>query len=1566
MMDTKLRAIRLYCSLGPGLEDIRAALHASVWPWLRSLAEKRGCVLTVVELRDGAPGSEPDETILKWALHEIDRCTPFFVSILGNDVGPVPKKIPPEAFRFESWITRFKGAPIFELELHRAMERRSDAFTPRLYLVRRAGDSEGAPSKRREDLVTAARDMGVAIETCEGELETIAEKIYADLEPAFAGLFPETFDIADATALDDRAWSRDKHAVFVSRRETMDRLTAYAESDQPPLLFLNEPGSGTSALLAAWAGEYERDHPGALVILVHLEVPSIDPPDIRIWKRIVGDIKRRIGASLPLPGNESEWRSDGPEWLHLAAAHGRTVVVLDGLHHAADAEGVFRIDWLHAPWPVELRFILAMRPGRSPVELFERRGLPCMIMQELDRQGRAGLIHAWEETLGIELPHVWRERSLAAESTAFPFTAVTLLHETRILGTSGSAARYLNECISTSAPLDVIDIIFNRIEQEHRDSRCLLVRDALSLVALSPRGIPEERLLEMLASDEDGGRLSQTLWQPLRRSLESFFHERDGRIVLSNEIVTEAVRRKYLLSEAHIRAARQRLIENAFRHGPDAADWEELAWHLSESGAWESLYRLLSNPAGFDTIAKLPPGMVVRFWRRLEAGSPFRLIEVASRILLEPDAWKPYLGAFASILAAAELWGKAIALQTLHLEQLQAGNDEMAVWRSRETLAEWHMALGEFAHAEGILAALAESPVPGGRDGAARVSLRRAIIAGSCGKFDAAVRHCRESRRLFRESNDLFSLEVALGHLASYLYAQSDLGGAMNFYTEQEKTCRSIGRLSGLVRALQGQSLILRAWGDLDNALRLLRESEEICRRLGYRERLADALSQRASIVRTRGRIDLALELYQEAEVICVETSYRDGLQVAIGGQASIRRIRGDLDEAVRLFQEQERLCRLINNKESLPIALCGHAVILCDRGRLDDAMALLKEAERICREIGYREGLPRILGNAASICRDRGDLDGAIVRLRESERICRDLNLRSGLQRVLEQLALVLKARGELDGALALLKEQEKICRQLGIKIGLQVSLGHQAHILYFRGEVDAAMAMFREQERICRDLGLRDRLQIALGGQAVIFRARGDWQRSMELLKEQEGICRELGLRSGLQVSLYNQGIILLIRGDLDGAMALFKQQETVCRESGYREGLQAALGSQAVIHRNRGDLDGAMALFKEQERICRESGYKEGLQVSLCGQAVILQARDDVDGALERLKEGEKICRDLGHKEGLQRVLCNMSTIFERRGELDTAMTLLGEVEHICRLIDYKSGLQRALEYMAGIFKTRGDTATAMKLLKEQEVLCRELGIKAGLQACIGRQAQIRQAEGDLEGAMELFREQEVICREMGLKSGLAKALAAQASLMGRKLDRTGEAVTLMKEAWGMARAHGLVSLSDQIATVLDTMKGNAAPVAGGPECDDIWKKIQNRLIQRVSFMRPDDDPQILLDRLKAHERVSRDLGMQEEVAHSLAGQAYAHRLRREPEKALQKLRDEEKIWRARDNKTRIAECLTQQALLLANDMNMPREALGPAEEAAKLAASYELLEISGDVLARLLEHIRASLR
>ncbi|HEY9070327.1 MAG TPA: tetratricopeptide repeat protein [Candidatus Ozemobacteraceae bacterium] len=1556
-----IRSIRLYCAIGPGCEALRAGLADAVWPRLKAIAARGGCRLAIIDLRDGAPAGESEDTVLRWGMAEIDRCAPFFIAVAGTDPGPVPRHIPAEASPYEPWMMEARGAPALELEIRRAVTRPGGSFVPRLYLV--DGSDRTGP---RPGFETFAREHGCEVRQCGPAPSMAVTTICADLEAALTALLPAETPPASPLLEADEEWARARREIFVARRDVMKRLSDHAAADGPPLLITSTPGNGVSTLLAGWAAEYARDNPVVTVISVHLETPVPEAPDIRIWKRIVTEIQRRTGCSLPLPETDAEWRAEGPEWLHIGAAYGRVVVILDGLDHTADAEGCFRLEWLWAAWPSNIRFILALRPDQPPIDLFARRGWPTLVVGDPDRPHRAEFMAAWMSALRLELPRAWIDRSQMAQNPGFAFTAVTLLHEARLLGTSGSAARYLNECLATTGPVELTDAVLARVERDCGSRRCLLVRDALSLIAVSPNGIAEDDLLAILASGEDGGRLPACHWQPVRWALAPFLQERAGRLVFSSGIVTAAVRARYLLSEAHVSSARQRIIAHLSARALWPDEWRELAWHLVETRSWEGLYRLLAEPAGFGTLAAIPAPFVADLWRRLEAASSFRLLEAASRMLLEPKAWYPHLGTWAAILAASGLPGKAISLLLPYIDHLRATGNEAAVWAALELLGERYMEIGEFARAETILAGLADSPVPGGRSGAARIALRRALIAGSCGRNDLAAKQCRESRRLFREIGDAFGQEVALGHLAGYLYAQSDLGGAKTFYAEQEQICRSIGRLSGLVGALHGQSLILRAWGDLETALGLLRESEEICRRMGYRERLADALNQRASIVRTRGRIDLSLELYQEAEAICVETMYRDGLQTALGGQASIRRIRGDLDEAARLFQEQERLCRLINKKDGLQISLCGHAVILRDRGRLDEAKILLKEAERLCREIGYREGLPRILGNMASICLDRGELDEALQLLRESERVCCDLNLRAGLQRVLEQLALVLKVRGELDGALALLREQEKICRQLGIKIGLQVSLGHQAHILYFRGEVEAAMGLFREQERICRELGLRDRLHIALGGQAVIYRARGDWKRSMELLREQEAICRELGLRSGLQVSLYNQGVILLIRGDQEGAMALFKQQEAVCREAGYREGLQAALGSQAVVLRNRGDLEGSMALFREQERICRESGYKEGLQVSLCGQAAILQARDEFDAALQKLREGERICRELGHREGLQRVLCSMSVIFERRGELDTAMALLGEVEHICRALDYKSGLQRALEYMAGIHKTRGDTQMAMKLLKEQEAICRELGIKAGLQACIGRQAQILQTSGDLEGAMALFREQEAICRELGLKAGLVKALAAQASLLGRRFDTAGEAVQLMKEAWGMARSHGLVALSDQIATVLDAMRKKSFADAGvEPASEELWGKIQHRLIERVAFIRPDDDPQTLLDRLQAHERVSRDLGMVEEVAHSLAGQSYAHRMRGELDRALQKLRDEEAIWRRRENKPRLAECLTQQALLLAIDMKRLRDALAPAEEAARLTAAHDLLEISGDVLARLLERIRAGL-
>lgn len=1559
---------RLYLSApGTALAAVRTEIGRRVLPLLRRKFARRGVSLVLVD-PTGDGHTLPDLPLAS-RLAEIERCRPFFLGILGTASDPAPREVHAELAERYPWLGRLRWRTMsgIEAELGGLLAPEQPAGIFFYHLADPVLGGSPHPEGPVADLVARLREAGLPVREGIASLSALGDLVYTDLHRLLERLAPpRALSPLQRADLVQEAFAAARRLVYRPHPGVFHCLDEYArQGGERPLLVTGPLGSGKSALVANWVARHRAAYPDDFLFVHHLEVTNEAAQDLFLYRRLYQALAARFGLPLPAPPTADTLRQSVLEWLHLAAPWGRTIVVLDGIHLWQE-EGDPRLpEWMTAPLPSNLRLILTGQPDRPPVTELMHLGCTVAPLPPLDRAERQALLEATAAARGLTPLPPRCDRLLREEAAGNPLFLTLLLDTLQLFPPGpGEMPRLPIDVAPAFGPGDLLDLMLARLDEHTPPATPGAIREALSALACSRAGLDEDELQALLGPGDTD--LPYVLWAPLRRLLEPLVLIQGGRWMLAHEALGEAIRRRFLFSEQHLFARRERQVTlfRAVDRGP--RHLEEYGWLLAAQGAWEPLARWL---AGLDTFADLVQAdqlEAVRLWRILERHSPFRALEAYARPLLEPERYLPFLPTLARFLREFGLPEKALDLErryVRHLRERPAGADPLP---AVEELAHHLFLQGEFAEAEPLLLELVSRGQAGDQPPRlAECQRALAIIAHARGAWDKAAVLFQDALARYAAAGDGFGLERCLASLGTALYSQGDLPGALAVFRRQELVARSLGRLAGLTDAYLGQAMCCRAAGDLDQALERLATAERLARLVGSRLALAACLNLQAAVLRTRGDLGAALSRFREAEALFADARDHAGRQAAIGGQASIARSRGDLDEAARLYGEQERICRMIGHREGLTIALGGQATILRERGRLAAAMEMARQAEKLCRDLSFREGLQRILCIQATILRDQGDLDGALALLREAERICREIGLRSGLQRTLEHLALVLKARGDLDGALALLKEQERLCRELGLKMGLQASLGYQAHILYFRGDIEGAMALFREQERLCRELGLRDRLQQALGGQAVICRARGDWTRSLQLLDEQERICLEMGLKDGLQIALYNKGIILLVRGDLDGAMTLFRKQEAICRQAGYREGLQASLGSQAVIHRNRGDMLRAMALFQEQEKICRESGYKEGLQVSLCGQAAILQASGDFDLAMAKLREGEKICRELSHKEGLQRVLCSQSQILRARGDTEGAMTLLREVEKICRGLDYKSGLQRALEYQAAILLAAGDLDGAMSLLKEQEAICRELGIKAGLQAALGQQALILERRGDLDGALALLKEQELICRELGLKAGLARAMATQAEVMAKKYDRTREAMELVNEAYRLARSHGLNTLSNQIRAVLEAVQPPGGPSPARLDTAD-WKKFQAQLAEKTAFARDPADPRASLERLRQQERLCRELDMPTELANSLAGQALILRELGEGERALAILRQEEAIWRKQGSHTGLLECLVNQALLLVLDLRRPREALSLAEEAWRLGEKHDLPELPHQVLGQLLDFIHSQLR
>ena len=1161
----------------------RDELTLRVFPALRKVCEERGIAWGEVDLRWGIPPEKSEQgEALGICLQYIDKCRPYFIGMLGERYGWVDPAAPEKVKDDFPWVQECADRSITELEILHGVLNNPRMEDHAYFYFRDPAYPESAkfkaavPEKDRADYRAESPEAAKKLAALKERIRTsgfpvrenypdpvrFGELVKEDLMRVIDSLAPPPAPLTDAERASkvlDReemaheAFAASRFGVYIPRQEYFDRLDEHARADGPPLVVLGESGSGKSALLAHWAFRYRLRHPGDLV-LIHFVGASSESTDwASMLRRFMGEFKQKFYLPDEIPVKEEELMAAFRNWLSMAGARGRVVLVIDALNQLEDRNGAPDLAWLPPKIPANVRLVLSTLPGR-PLDAVRKRNWPGMAVEPLTVAEREALITCYLKRYYRELSGPVKRELASAPQCENPLYLRALLEEIRIHGVFERLADQTREYLAVRTVDELYEKILERYERDYERDRPALVADTVSLIWAARRGLSKPELMDLLGTD--GTPLPDAYWAPLYLAMEHSLIEKNGRITFFHDYLRTAVEHRYLPAEESKRSAHLRIADYFTGQPASTRRVDELPWQLAEAAEWDRLVGLLTDPPFFRSVWNAREYDVKRYWVQTETGSSHRMV----------DAYRPVIREPASV-DSSFLWSLlTLFYQTGHLDEASSLG-EYLIKSSRE--------LGNVDSLQGCLG-------------------NQAVILADRGDLDGAMALHKEQERICREPGNVDGLQGCLGNQALILYARGDLDGAMALLKEQERICRELGNVDGLSACLGNQALILKGRGDLDGAMALLKEQERICRELGNIDGLSACLGNQALILQDRGDLDGAMALLKEQERICRELGNVDGLQGCLGNQANILYARGDLEGAIALHKEKERICRELGNVDELSACLGNQAVILKARGDLDGAMALHKEKERICRDLGDVDGLQISLGNQALILKARGDLDGAMALLKEQERICRELGNVNGLQISLGNQGNILKARGDLDGAMALLKEQERICRDLGDVDWLQISLGNQALILYARGDLDGAMALHKEEERICRELGNVDGLSASLGNQALILQDRGDLDGAMALLKEQERICRELGNVDGLQISLGNQANILYARRDLDGAMALHKEKERICRDLGNVEGLAYSLINQSLILAQQNHHQEALAKAEEAYRLASSHGY------------------------------------------------------------------------------------------------------------------------------------------------------------------------------------------------------------------------------------------------------------------------------------------------------------------------------------------------------------------------------------
>lgn len=1052
----------------------REELVKRVFPQLRRLCEERGVTWGEVDLRWGVPDEARAEgRVLPICLEEIQRCRPYFIALLGERYGWVPDEIPQELVARQPWLAAHRSRSVTELEILHGVLNNPEMASHAFFYFRDPAFADGLPAEgettaeRLRSLKARIRASGLPVREGYASPRALGALVYDDLRAAIDARFPaQSLDPLDREAADHEAFARSRARVYIGRQAYVDRLDAHVAGDGQPLVVLGEPGSGKSALLANWAlGRLARAaQPPILMHFIGASAHSAYWGDM--LRRLLGELHRRLEVQIAIPDAPQALPPVFANALHMAAAAGRLVIVVDALNQLEDRDGALDLVWLPPVVPSNIRLIVSTLPGR-PLDALRSRGWPTLTVEPLDSRERAQLIEEYLAQYTKRLSEARVERLASAAQSSSPLYLRAVLEELRLFGVHERLDERIALYLSAANTRELYGRILERWEEDYDLDRPRLVRDALTAIWAARRGLSEAELRDLLG--DAGQPLPRALWSPLSFAAEQSLVSRSGLVAFSHQFVREAVEDRYLASGTEQRDAHRRLADyfEPRELGPRALD--ELPWQLADSAEWDRLAARLGDRDFFNAAWIRDEYAVAACWTRLEGGSVWRMTDVYGPLLSAPETVedKDYISRVAFLLDHSGLREAAYALVT-HL-----------VEHSRHT-----------GSAAGLAAALP----------------RLAYILWEWGRLTEAMALMKEQEQVCRQQGNLQGLWLSLGHQAVTLFNWGRLHEALALLQEQERICRETGADDGIRHAIHTQGAVLRALGRPLEAMPLLQEAERLCRQSGNQDGLARALSDHSIVLQDLGDLSGALALLMEEERLCRTVGLKDGLLRSLGNQGTILTKLGRLDEALALHKGVERLGRDLGSTVGIAQSLANQGAILGLLDRLDEAVALHQESERLFRELGDSDGTAAALTNQAQVLHTWGRLDEAMALYEQAVRLSREIGSPQRLSHVLSSYGSALSAAGRADEATTTLKEAERLSREIGDKDDLRAALGNQGLLLTQMGRPEEALTLHREEERLCRELGHTRGLAACLGSQAAALLALGR-------VEEALGVARETG---------------------------------------------------------------------------------------------------------------------------------------------------------------------------------------------------------------------------------------------------------------------------------------------------------------------------------------------------------------------------------------------------------------------------------------------------------------------
>lgn len=602
------RQIRVFISSTfRDMQDERDCLMKRTFPKLRKLAAERDVTLTELDLRWGITEEESKSgKVVEICLREIENSIPFFIGIIGNRYGWVPKKedlggnVTERFTEVEKYIEQHLS--VTEMEMQFGVLSREEDMHAYFYLKEQEEDADNPEMLNR--LKEEVRKSKYPSSTYKSP-----EDLSNQVEEAFISLLDTLFPDDNITEVEkerigQRSFLNQLCQSYIRNEINFETLDAWlADDESRQFVITGASGLGKSALVANWVKEKLNDSDCKYNIIYHFTGNGGGVGNSEhIIKSLINEFNVLYGCEdSKLDDLFLKVSMDGVKPL---------LIVIDAINQIVDVDNAKLLNWL--PIPTKgIKILFTTLEDDRTMEVFKNRHYPIFSLQSLDIERRSELVKCYLKIYAKSLSETQVKRIVSYPHSENTLVLKTFLNELINFG----IYEKLDERIEYYLTTETIDDFYQALLASYEnDFGKEFVTHTLSIIALSKSGLTETEVLAIsnFGCNEDALKVTPLLWSRFYCSFLRNFISRNGAISFSHQYITNAITLRYISEESQF-CLRRKIIDYCYTAKSNRV-FLEAAHQLYKLKEWQELYDAIRYLQVFYELYNSDKMALINYW----------------------------------------------------------------------------------------------------------------------------------------------------------------------------------------------------------------------------------------------------------------------------------------------------------------------------------------------------------------------------------------------------------------------------------------------------------------------------------------------------------------------------------------------------------------------------------------------------------------------------------------------------------------------------------------------------------------------------------------------------------------------------------------------------------------------------------------------------------------------------------------------------------------------------------------------------------------------------------------